>query len=667
MFVLRFTCVAAIFCLTARPVLSGELVYVKKDTRRLTREASLEASRPLKTADKWWIIGPFPNERNQQFKHPYPPEETINLAAAYDGAGEPARWQEVRLPDGRVNSLRRFKNNDDVLCYLYRKIEVNEPTQVRISLGSNKGMAVWLNGEQLLSTTESRIATVPNQDFVTLELKPGPNDLLLKMPNSGRGGWSFYFEPTIENRLLTKLERQLDRDFPTGGEVAYYRIESLPLPDDEVVEVGALAFRPDGKLYVATRRGDIWLVSNPTAENVDDIEFTPFARGLHEVLGLCVVGNDVYCAQRPEVTLLRDTDGDDRADEYLTFCDAFGVSGDYHEYLYGPVRDSAGNLFITLNLSLGSGTGARAAYRGLALKILPDGSTVPWATGLRSPNGVNFSPDGRLFCTDNQGEWVATCKLQEVRQGEFYGHRGALEYWPGYQEGQYPAVTPPAVWLPFGLSRSATEPVWDTTEGKFGPFAGQCFVGELTNSAITRVFLEEVNGRMQGACFPFRKGFSSGVNRLAFAPDGSLMVGETNRGWGSLGGQIQGVERLVFTGKLPFEVHSMHVTPQGWDLRFTQPVDPARAGDLKNWLVESYTYHYWDTYGSPEIERKQHTFQLEVASDDPHVVHMALADRPLGKVYHVRMTGLRSALGEALLNADAYYTLNAVPESSPRN
>ena len=88
----------------------------------------------------------------------------------------------------------------------------------------------------------------------------------------------------------------------------------------------------------------------------------------------------------------------------------------------------------------------------------------------------------------------------------------------------------------------------------------QRFARELTLSLVMRANLEEVKGRMQGCVFLFRSGFKSGPNRLAFAPDGSLMVAETNRGWGSVGGQSFALERVSYTGNLPFEMHSMNIT-----------------------------------------------------------------------------------------------------------
>ena len=90
-----------------------------------------------------------------------------------------------------------------------------------------------------------------------------------------------------------------------------------------------------------------------------------------------------------------------------------------------------------------------------------------------------------------------------------------------------------------------------------------------------RVDLQKVNGRFQGACFPFRSGFECGVNRLVFGPDGSLYVGMTNRGWGSLGGKPYGLQRLVYTGVPPFEIQEMRLTKDGFDLTFTKPLDSA--------------------------------------------------------------------------------------------
>ena len=253
---------------------------------------------------------------------------------------------------------------------------------------------------------------------------------------------------------------------------------------------------------------------------------------------------------------------------------------------------------------------------------------------MRSPNGINFSPDGELFYTDNQGEWVATNKMHHVQPGEFYGHQAGLRWLKDspfvnklsdkvesgmhYDGGVGPAgksgmpkLSPPCIWFPYGrMGQSASEPRWDTTDGRFGPFAGQCFVGDQTTSVVMRVFLEKVNGKYQGACFPFRSGFQCGVNRLVFAPDGSLYAGQTNRGWGSRGGKPYGLQRLVYTGQLPFEIHSMTLTKTGFDLTFTKPLDEVTARKLDAYNLKSFTYNYWSTYGSPEVGNRNFAFHV---------------------------------------------------------
>ncbi len=639
------------------------LVYVKKDTREATREASLAASgQATSVGGPWYLIGPFDNKGLATV---YPPETEIKLDATYTGKGEPAVWRKVDFPDGQPNDLKRFKQSDKCICYLYRRIEVPAAAKLPISLGSDDGLAVFLNGKRILFRDEAR-SVAPDQDRVTLNLRQGRNDLLLKVANE-EGDWAFYFAPSVSQNLLAKLDRRLDRDFPPSGEAAYYRVEPLPLPDGEAIEGGGLAFRPDGKLFVATRRGDVFLVSNPTSDDPEQIAFKPYVRGLHEILGLNLVGrNDLYLVQRPEITLVRSSQENDVAVEFITVCDKFGVSGDYHEFIYGPARDKEGNLFITLNVGFGFGDQSKVPFRGCCLKITPRGEMIPWAYGLRSPNGVGVSPDGRLYYTDNQGEWIPACKLQEVRQGEFYGHEASLRWYPTKIAGEKPPVTQPAIWFPYDeMSRSASEPVWDTTGGKFGPFAGQCFIGELTQSLVMRANLEEVKGRMQGCVFFFRSGFRSGPNRLAFAPDGSLMVAETNRGWGSVGGQSFALERIAYAGKLPFEMHSLNITPTGWDVHFTKPVDAKRAADPATWFMDSFTYHYWSTYGSPEIDRHENDITAIRISDDGKTVSLTVPKRAKQHIFHLQVRGLTTPDHEPLLHADAYYTMNEVPDETP--
>src|SRR5436305_3778923 len=70
-----------------------------------------------------------------------------------------------------------------------------------------------------------------------------------------------------------------------SAEAVHYRIVTLPMPKDLVLEVGGLAFRPDGKLLACTRRGEVWLIHNPLADPAE-VTFTRFASGLHEALGL---------------------------------------------------------------------------------------------------------------------------------------------------------------------------------------------------------------------------------------------------------------------------------------------------------------------------------------------------------------------------------------------
>ena len=118
----------------------------------------------------------------------------------------------------------------------------------------------------------------------------------------------------------------------------YWRLLTVPIPEGIVLEAGAVQVFGKDRLAVSTRLGEIWFVDGaygdpPTPATV---KFTRYAQGLHEVLGLTTRGDGwFYATQRGEITRMKDTNGDDRADVFETYADGWGITGDYHEYAFG--------------------------------------------------------------------------------------------------------------------------------------------------------------------------------------------------------------------------------------------------------------------------------------------------------------------------------------------
>jgi len=462
-------------------------------------------------------------------------------------------------------------------------------------------------------------------------------------------------------------------------EARYYEIQTCAIPDDLKLEVSGMASLPGGELAVAIRKGEIWIISHPC--DPARAKFRRFASGLHEPLGLAWRDGSFYTVQRTELTRITDRDRNGEADEYLTIASGWGVTGNYHEYAYGPQFDLQGNAWITLNCSIGKGPAPEDnAWRGWSLVVRPDGSWRPVSGGFRSPCGLGMNLAGDIFATDQQGNWFPTCPLIHIRQGAFHGHADALKFTrlPGATfriDGKLPTgltvaeaakkIGPyqlPAVWFPYRkMGMSSTDILCDTTQGKFGPFAGQLFVGEFTMSFVSRVFLEKIKGEYQGACFRFREGLQCAALRLEWGADGSLFVGQSNRGWNSLGNRSYGLQRVVWTGRVPFEIKTMQARPDGFRLTFTRPVNVALARDPKNYSLVSYTYPYHSRYGGEEIDKRTLTITRATPSADGASVDLRVAGLREGYVHELDASKLADQAGEKLLHAQAYYTLNRIP------
>lgn len=463
----------------------------------------------------------------------------------------------------------------------------------------------------------------------------------------------------------------------------FYTITQIPTPDGEIVEGGAIELLPDGKVAVCTRRGQIWTIENAFEYPDKETKWTLFAEYLHEPLGLAWKDGWLYAVQRPEVTRMKDEDGDGRADIFETVSDDWGISGNYHEYNFGSRFDKEGDLWTALCLT--GSFSSETLFRGWVLRINEDGEMIPTASGVRSPGGIGFNAEGDVFYTDNQGAWNGSSSLKWVKPGSFQGNPNG-NIWYEYADGaigdrpveppysddgsrtitereNIPELIPPAVILPHqkvGNSPTVIEP--DMSGGKFGPFAGQVFVGEQTHSKVHRIFLEKVNGLYQGAMFPFLEGFQSGNIGLRISEDGKLFTSGSNRGWGARGGKPHAFERVDWTGKVPFEIHEMRALPDGFELTFTKPVDPASAVDA-SFRMEAYTYIYQKAYGSPEVDQVKPTVTVASVSDDGRSLKLKVEPLTKGHVHELHAGGLKAKeSGNGLLHKDAYYTLNEIPE-----
>ncbi len=490
-----------------------------------------------------------------------------------------------------------------------------------------------------------------------------------------------------------------------------YEIEEIALPQTMSPELSGVAFTPSGKLVVVNRRGEVWIRDGAGVES-----WRRFAFGLHEPLGVLAVSDDeILVTQRPELTRLRDTDRDGEADRYETVNDDWSVTDNWHEFTFGLRLNLDGDFILSTGLPDVAGPinqkfprvplhlekvhneakPSPGRYEGWVMKVDREGEMTPLASGFRAAAGVGVSPQGEIFATDQQGDYIATSTLVHVQPGRFYGHPASLKWREDYRgpltlEALTQMRSPEAVALPHGaMGGSPGEPVWDTTDGKFGPFAGQIFIGDFTK-LISRVFLEKVSGEYQGACFPFIRDAvglaaiqaNSGANnltipagkdglkyfrdvpprtgtslrpgnmRMAFAPDGSLYVAQTTRGWG----KGDGLQRIIWSKKTPVEIAKMELTRDGFRLTFTDVMNAAQLAEASRYRLGRFRYLYLPA-GSPRADESPAVIDALRVSEDHRSVEIAVRDLQPGYIYELELDDLRSKAGKPVENPQAFYTL----------
>ena len=482
------------------------------------------------------------------------------------------------------------------------------------------------------------------------------------------------------NTMQLRADEDLGAMWGTAQEEAkYYPIVNIPIPPGVPMRPGGLEMLPDGRLAVGTRRGDIYFVKG-AFDSPPKPEFQLFASGQDEIFSLSWKDGAMTSTSWGEVTRITDIDGDGVADNYDALTSNWGYA-EGHEFAFASKPDPSGNIWVALGLS--GSYESHNLFRGWAVKVTPDGKMIPICSGLRSPGGVGANAEGAMFVIESQGPWNGCCSLKFLKEGGFLGHPASYNWYPyvpgmkapanepnsdsrmAVEKRRVPELVPPAVRFPYiKMGRSISGFRLNKTGGKFGPFDNQFFLGDYTLSIILRATTEQINGVWQGACYPFREGLSSGIMNVEFSPTGQLMAGgfTTNTQWPVRGTEPFALQRIDWTGIVPFEIKEINIKKDGFLINFTKPVDPVVAADAAAYEISTYTHIYDAGYGSPEVDQTTPRVLKAVPAADGLSVMLQLDKITEDHIHDFDLAKITSADGKHLVHNKAYYTVNEIPK-----
>ncbi|AWB65672.1 hypothetical protein C2869_04120 [Saccharobesus litoralis] len=477
----------------------------------------------------------------------------------------------------------------------------------------------------------------------------------------------------------------------------YYQIERVDYPTEIDPQIGGVAAMQDGRIALAIHSGEI-VIFDPKNNT-----WSTFAVGLHEPLGIVQESENTFVVmQKPELTRISDTNGDGKADSYRVLYDDFGMTGNYHEFAFGPAVDSKGNYYISLNVASNFAgvfehirgdysdkcnpksemqkyhdkqkwiKGYRkqvtrmfscAPYRGWIIKVTPDGQATPYSAGYRSPAGLHVDANDKLWTTDNQGDWIATSPLIQVNQGDFGGHPAGLNWLAGYKKA-HKDIKPddikakrksPAGLFPQGeLANSPTQPLTTSGHQAFGLPEGELLIGDMNTDHLLRFIPDDVGGNTQGTLIPFIAGEDLGIGnfRLDFDKNSNLWIGKIHLGWAG----DEGLLKITRTNKPMFIVDQVSLVKDGFEISFNQPI----ASLPSNVAVTSHTYHYHKAYGSPKVDLKAVDVEVQKVKGKRNTIKISAKTLETDRLYTLDLGKFSDTAGRPLMGNVLRYTVNAL-------
>jgi hypothetical protein len=168
----------------------------------------------------WSVSEPFSAvDFRATYRTAFPPEERFTRGPDIDPGETLLGTGWTPRPDWEDGVVHTDLEGADTAHYLTRTITVRRPGSLGLSLGSDDGIKLWVNGREVLARRVNRGAA-PDQERVEIQLHAGDNRLLMKIVNQG-GVSGFYFEasPTAQAEdVLAAVALGADHRSRTQGE-----------------------------------------------------------------------------------------------------------------------------------------------------------------------------------------------------------------------------------------------------------------------------------------------------------------------------------------------------------------------------------------------------------------------------------------------------------------
>jgi hypothetical protein len=168
------------------------------------------ADDPWHMVPEWEVTGPFSLGYNESkpemipvgFSTRYPPENPASAAGPFTGVDGPMGWKRAASDMiGITDFLNCFATTANVLCYARTHVIAPHDTVVEMSIGSNDGAKVWINGKEVYSLHPPGGRSASQHDVVQVNLKAGKNQILVKVENLGLN-WQLYLAFRDQKRAL---------------------------------------------------------------------------------------------------------------------------------------------------------------------------------------------------------------------------------------------------------------------------------------------------------------------------------------------------------------------------------------------------------------------------------------------------------------------------------